>query len=97
MKYKVEGCIVPELQDAPEGMETKTVTVTDVSQLTCISPFSKWYVANNHLDAASMFILDYPEVNCKTILVVGEDYSLGDYPLDSVKLNADYICGLRLP
>ena len=95
MKYKVEGCIVPELTDAPEGMEYKTVVATDASQLTFVSTFSKWYVADNHLDAASMFILDYPEVNCATILVVGKDYSLGQYPLDGVKLNADYICGLR--
>ena len=80
MKYKVEGCVVPE--QSPD-------------QVMIVTPFSKWYQADTHLDAASMFLLEYPEVNCATILVVDEDYSLGSYPLDAVKVNADYQCGLR--
>ena len=36
-----------------------------------------------------------PEVNDKTILVVGEDYSIGSYPLENEKWKADYLCGLR--
>ena len=80
MRYKVEGCIIPDVDPFTAVM---------------VESFSKWYVADNHLDAASMFILEYPAVNCLTILVVDEDYSLGSYPLDSVKVNADYQCGLR--
>ena len=72
MNYKVEGCIIPD-----------------------VDPFSRWYAAESHLDAAGMFLLDNPKVNCETILVVGEDYSLGSYPLESVKCKADYLCGLR--
>ena len=79
MKYKVEGCIVPELTDTPDQVRSQTA----------------WYVADNHLDAASMFILEYPEVNCQTILVVDEKYNLGSYSLDSVKIAADYQVGLR--
>ena len=80
MKYKVEGCIIPDV---------------DPYTAVIVAPFSKWYDAENHLDAAGLFILEYPEVNCATLLVVDEDYNLGSYPLDHVKVNADYHCGLR--
>ena len=61
MKYKVEGCIIPDV---------------DPQTAVIVEPFSKWYDAENHFDAAGMFILEHPEVNCLVILVVGEDYSL---------------------
>ena len=77
---KIEGCVIPDV---------------DPYTAVIVEPFSKWYVAESHLDAAGMFILDNPEVNCLTILVVGEDYSLGSYPLEHVKIKADYLCGLR--
>ena len=80
MKYKVEGSIIPD---------------ANPQDTVIVEPFSKWYEAESHFDAAAMFILEYPESNCKTILVVGEDYSLGSYPLDNVKWKADYLCGLR--
>ena len=80
MKYKVEGGMVPD---------------ANPQDVVIVEPLSKWYEAESHFDAAAMFILEYPESNCKTILVVGEDYSLGSYPLDNVKWKADYLCGLR--
>lgn len=88
MKYKVEGCIIPDVDPCDKHWPTINGTVI-------VEPFSKWYDAENHLDAAGMFILEYPDVNCLTILVVDEDYNLGSYPLDHVKVNADYQCGLR--
>ena len=80
MKYKVEGCIIPD---------------ANPQQTVIAKPISKWYEAESHFEAAAMFILENPKVNDKTILVVGEDYSLGSYPLDNVKWKADYLCGLR--
>ena len=80
MKYKVQGCIIPDVDPYTTVM---------------IEPLSKWYDAETHLDAAGMFILEYPAVNCNTILVVDENYGLGSYPLDAAKFNADYQCGLR--
>ena len=82
INYKVEGYIIPD--DKMIG--------THVVQH---ESFSKWYVADSHLDAAAMFILDHPTVNGKVIHVVDEDYNLGNYPLDAVKCKADYLCGLR--
>ena len=82
MKYKVEGCIIPD--DKMVG--------THVVQLEVVS---KWYTAADHFEAAAMFILDHPNVNCKDINVVDEDYNLGCYPLATVKWKADYLCGLR--
>ena len=81
MKYKVEGCIVPNDAEPQEPV--------------IVEPFSKWYDAETHLDAAGMFVLDYPEVNCSDIWVVSEDYQMGMYPLENVKWKADYLCGLR--
>jgi hypothetical protein len=81
VKYKVEGCVVPV-----DGE-------TDVAY--AVTPISRWYKAEDHFEAAAMFILDHSEVNCSVILVVGEDYSLGSYPLEHVKHRADYLCGLR--
>ena len=79
MKHKVQGCIIPSSDN----------------HVVVVEPFSRWYDADNHLDAAGMFILEYPEVNCKDILVVDESYNLGSYPLDHAKMSADYIVGLR--
>jgi hypothetical protein len=81
MKYKVEGCVVPV-----DGVPGVAYVVT---------PISRWYTAESHFDAAAMLILDNPEINCKDIHVVDEDYNLGCYPLDGVKWKADYMVGLR--
>ena len=80
MKYKVEGCIVPDV---------------DPCTAVIVEPISKWYDASTHLDAAGLFMLDHPNVNCKVILVVDEDYNLGSYPLEHAEVSADYHCGLR--
>lgn len=79
MRYKVQGCAIPKNDGEP----------------VIVQPFSKWYEADNHLDAAGMFILEHPEVNCETVLVVDENYELGSYPLEHCKISADYLCGLR--
>ena len=79
IRYKVQGFIRTE----------------KVAGMVLVEPVSQWFNAGSHLDAAGMFALEHPEVNCETVLVVGEDYSLGSYPLEHAKMSADYIVGLR--
>jgi hypothetical protein len=55
----------------------------------------EWIEADSPLEAAALFILEHPAVNTSPILVVDKDYNMGNYPLENVKLQADYICGLR--
>jgi|TARA_R110000744_G_scaffold212055_2_gene331120 hypothetical protein len=79
MRYKVQGCIIP---DTPQEDEL-------------IEPFSVWLDAGSHLESAAMFILEYPKVNSARIWVVDEDYTMFVCPLEHAKLRADYIVGLR--
>ena len=78
MRYKVQANIIPDDSDG----------------LVHIKPLSQWVDADSHLEAAALFKLDNPEVNC-TVWVVDEDYQMGTYPIDHVELRADFIVGTR--
>jgi len=79
MRYKVQVNIMPDSSDG----------------FAFIKPLSEWVDADSHLEAAALFILDNPDVSCPVVWVVDEDYQMGTYPLDHVKLRADFIVGLR--
>ena len=55
----------------------------------------EWIEADSHLEAAALFILEHPEVNCEPVLVVDKEYNTGCYPLEAVKIQADFLVGLR--
>ena len=81
-KYKVQGSVLPA--DKLKGehiVQSRSV--------------SKWVDADSPLDAAARFILDNPDVNSSTVLVVDTDYNIANYPLDNVKITIDYMVGLR--
>ncbi len=80
MEYKVTGTIAPN-------------HVGEFHLQDC--NLCEWIEADSHLDAAALFVLKHPAVNTSPILVVDKDYNMGNYPLEDVKLNADYIVGLR--
>tara|TARA_Y100000296_G_C5092990_1_gene215878 strand:+ start:494 stop:742 length:249 start_codon:yes stop_codon:yes gene_type:complete len=81
MRYRVEGVQTPSIHGE---MHTTSATVYE------------WYQdAESHLDAAARFLLDHPEVNNSPVLVVNEEYVMGNYPLEVVRWKADHLCGLR--
>ena len=80
MKYKVTGTVAPNV-------------VGEFHLQDCT--LGEWIEADSHLDAAVQFILNHPEVNTSPILVVDKDYNMGNYPLENVKIQADYTVGLR--
>jgi hypothetical protein len=80
MKYKVQGTVAPNV-------------VGEFHLQDC--DHCEWFEADSHLGAAAMFILNHPEVNCEPILVVDEEYKIGCYPLEAVKIEADFVVGLR--
>ena len=63
---------------------------------------SGWVEAETHLDAAASFMLDRPTDEIAgaaeyldPVLVVSEDYELGNYTHGCVRLCMDYEVGLR--
>ena len=82
MRYKVQVNIVPD-------------NAVSKGEFVHIAPLSEWVDADSHLEAAALFILDNPDVSCSTVWVVDEDYQMGTYPLDHVKLRADFVVGTR--
>ena len=84
MKYKVQGNVLPT-HIMPEGEHPIKATV-----------ISQWVMnADSPLDAAAEFLMNNDKVNASPILVVDEDYNIGNYPLDYVKIAIDYRVGLR--
>ena len=93
MKYKVQGSVIPKLAGSHVSVEQAEQLIIVLDEV--LSGREAWYETDTHLDAAVNFVLDHPEVNCETILVVDEKYNLGSYSLDSVNIAADYQVGLR--
>ena len=62
---------------------------------------SGWVEADSLLDAAAVFMLDRPTDEIATaeyldpVLVVSEDYVLGNYSHECVRIGMDYAVGLR--
>ena len=62
---------------------------------------SGWVEADSHMDAAAAFMLDRPTDEIAgaeyldPVLVVSEDYELGNYSHGCVRLCMDYAVGLR--
>ena len=80
MEYRVQGYVSPN-------------TVGEFALRDCT--VGEWVDADTPLEAASIFIMNHPEVNNSPILTVDRDYNIGNYPLDNVKINIDYMLGLR--
>jgi len=60
-----------------------------------------WVEADSHMDAAAAFMLDRPTDEIAgaeyldPVLVVSEDYELGNYTHGCVRIGMDYAVGLR--
>lgn len=80
MRFKAQGLVAPNVVGEFQLQDCKLY---------------EWTEADSHLEAAAMFILNHPEVNCEPILVVDEEYNMGCYPLEAVKIQADFLVGLR--